>query len=177
MKATDLVLSDRVLGPTTKSSQPCSSTSRARHRLVLQLCKVETLLSLFLIVHILRRLWVLDTVEDKGLGAVGSNYPLIEELCVFPSSPDGDDVVDGVIESRFIVVSNSCPRLHYVLYFCWQMTNATVATVAQNCPDITHFHLCIMTPAKPDHLMGKPMDKAFGAVVKTCTKLDRLKHG
>ncbi|KAM1573450.1 hypothetical protein FF1_043289 [Malus domestica] len=149
MEATDL---DRVLGPTTKSSQPCSSTSRARHRLVLQLCKVGTLLSLFLIVHILRRLWVLDTVEDKGLEAVGSNCPLIEELCVFPSSPDGDDVVDG-------------------------MTNATVATVAQNCPDITHFHLCIMTSAKPDHLMGKPMDKAFGAVVKTCTKLDRLKHG
>ncbi|KAM1773992.1 hypothetical protein COP2_044558 [Malus domestica] len=117
-----------------------------------QLCKVGTLLSLFLIVHILRRLWVLDTVEDKWLKAVGSNCPLIEELYVFPSSPDGDDVVDG-------------------------MTNADVATVTQNCPDITHFHLCIMTPAKPDHLMGEPMDEAFGAVVKTCTKLDKLKHG
>ncbi|KAM2945466.1 hypothetical protein COP2_028382 [Malus domestica] len=52
MEATDLVLSDRVLGPNTKSSQPCFSTSRARHRLVLQLYKVRTLLSLFLIVHI-----------------------------------------------------------------------------------------------------------------------------
>ncbi|KAM1134138.1 hypothetical protein ACFX19_044004 [Malus domestica] len=92
MKATDLVLS--------------------------QLCKVGTLLSLFLIVHILRRLWVLDTVEDKGLKVVGSNCPLIEELYVFPSSSDGDDVVDGVTKSGFIAVSNGCPRLHYVLYFC-----------------------------------------------------------
>ncbi|KAM1485380.1 protein TRANSPORT INHIBITOR RESPONSE 1-like [Malus sylvestris] len=122
----------------------------------------------------LRRLWVLDTVEDKGLEAVGSNCPLLEELRVFPSSPDGDDIVDGVTESGFVAVSHGCPRLRYVLYFCWQMTNAAVATVAQNCPDITHFRLCIMTPAKPDHLTGEPMDEAFGAVVKTCTKLERL---
>ncbi|KAM1606899.1 hypothetical protein PS1_028041 [Malus domestica] len=57
------------------------------------------------------------------------------------------------------------------------MTNAAVVTIAQNCPDITHFRLCIMTPTKPDHLTGEPMDEAFGAVMKICTKLDKLKHG
>ncbi|KAK1375248.1 protein TRANSPORT INHIBITOR RESPONSE 1-like [Heracleum sosnowskyi] len=35
----------------------------------------------------LRRLWVLDTVEDKGLEAVGSSCPLLEELRVFPADP------------------------------------------------------------------------------------------
>ncbi|KAM1814340.1 hypothetical protein ACFX11_028014 [Malus domestica] len=173
MEATDLVLSDRVLGPTTKSSQPCSSTSRVRHRLVL--ARAHTL-SAFrtreatlqswdpakLVPYCphLRRLWVLDIVEDKRLKAVRSNCHLIEELRVFPSSPNGDDVVDGVTESGFVA-----------------MTNATVVTVAQNCHDITHFRLCIMTPTKPDHLKGEPMDEAFSAVMKICTKLDKLKHG
>ncbi|GLT83047.1 hypothetical protein SLE2022_013600 [Rubroshorea leprosula] len=64
----------------------------------------------------LRRLWVLDTVEDKGLEAVGLNCPLLEELRVFPIDPYG----------------------------------------------------------RPDYTTNEPMDEAFGAVVKTCTKLQRL---
>ncbi|KAI9121687.1 hypothetical protein K1719_008720 [Acacia pycnantha] len=129
-----------------------------------------------LLVHCpsLRRLWVLDTVEDKGLEAVGSYCPLLEELRVFPADPFDEDVVHGVTEAGFIAVSSGCPRLHYVLYFCHQMTNAAVATVVQNCPDFTHFRLCIMNPRQPDYLTNKPMDEAFGAVVKTCTKLQRL---
>ncbi|BFG27665.1 hypothetical protein CerSpe_139390 [Prunus speciosa] len=122
----------------------------------------------------LRRLWVLDTVEDKGLEAVGSNCPLIEELRVFPSDPYGDDIIHGVTESGFVAVSYGCRRLRYVLYFCRQMTNAAVATVVKNCPDFTHFRLCIMNPGQPDHITNEPMDEGFGAVVKTCTKLQRL---
>ncbi|KAM1235636.1 hypothetical protein ACFX2J_005070 [Malus domestica] len=122
----------------------------------------------------LRRLWVLDTVEDQGLKAVGSNCPLLEELRVFPSDPDGDGIIRGVTESGFVAVSHGCRKLHYILYFCWQMTNAAVATVAQNCPDITHFRLCIMIPGQPDYMTNEPMDEAFGAVAKNCTKLQRL---
>lgn len=122
----------------------------------------------------LRRLWVLDTVGDKGLEAVGSCCPLLEELRVFPASPFDADIVHGVTESGFVAVSYGCPRLHYVLYFCCQMTNAAVATIVENCPDFTHFRLCIMNPCQPDHLTNEPMDEAFGAVVKTCTKLRRL---
>ncbi|KAI4296614.1 hypothetical protein L6164_036560 [Bauhinia variegata] len=122
----------------------------------------------------LKRLWVLDTVEDKGLEAVGSHCPLLEELRVFPSDPFDEGINHGVTESGFVAVSNGCRRLHYVLYFCRQMTNAAVATVVQNCPDFTHFRLCIMDPCQPDYLTNKPMDEAFGAVVKTCSKLQRL---
>ncbi|KAE9461775.1 hypothetical protein C3L33_06335, partial [Rhododendron williamsianum] len=87
---------------------------------------------------------VLDTVEDKGLEAVGSTCPLLEELRVFPADPFDQDIHHGVTES------------------------------VQNCPDFTHFRLCIMNPCQPDYLTNEPLDEAFGAVVKTCTKLQRL---
>lgn len=122
----------------------------------------------------LRRLWVLDTVGDKGLEAVGSSCPLLEELRVFPASPFDADIVHGVTETGFVAVSYGCPKLHYVLYFCREMTNAAVATIVQNCPDFTHFRLCIMNPGQPDHLTNEPMDEAFGSVVKSCKKLRRL---
>ncbi|KAF2305107.1 hypothetical protein GH714_001820 [Hevea brasiliensis] len=117
---------------------------------------------------------VLDTVEDKGLEAVGSNCPLLEELRVFPADPFDEEIVHGVTEAGFVAVSYGCRRLHYVLYFCRQMTNAAVATIVQNCPNFTHFRLCIMNPGQPDYMTNEPMDEAFGAVVKTCSKLQRL---
>ncbi|KAJ4837752.1 hypothetical protein Tsubulata_015348 [Turnera subulata] len=122
----------------------------------------------------LRRLWVLDTVGDKGLEAVGSSCPLLEELRVFPADPFDEEIVYGVTEVGFVAVSYGCPKLQYCLYFCRQMTNAAVETIVNNCPDFTHFRLCIMNPCEPDHLTNEPMDEAFGAVVKTCTKLQRL---
>ncbi|KAF5728961.1 hypothetical protein HS088_TW21G01117 [Tripterygium wilfordii] len=122
----------------------------------------------------LRRLWVLDTVGDLGLEAVGSSCPLLEELRVFPDDPFDDEVNHGVTEAGFIAVSNGCRKLHYVLYFCRKMTNAAVTTVVKNCPDFTHFRLCIMTPGQPDYKKNEPMDEAFGAVVRTCKKLQRL---
>ncbi|KAK9092312.1 hypothetical protein Syun_027223 [Stephania yunnanensis] len=130
--------------------------------------------------QMLRKLWVLDTVEDKGLEAVGSSCPLLEELRVFPADPFNQDLIlgdeggNGVTEAGFVAVSRGCRNLHYVLYFCQRMTNEAVATVVQNCPDFTHFRLCIMNPWQPDYLTNESMDEGFGAVVKTCKKLQRL---
>ncbi|XP_031487007.1 protein TRANSPORT INHIBITOR RESPONSE 1-like [Nymphaea colorata] len=121
----------------------------------------------------LRRLWVLDTVEDKGLEAVASACPGLEELRVFPAAPYEPDL-SGVTESGFVAVSRGCPNLRYVLYFCRRMTNAAVETVAKNCPNFTHFRLCIMNPCEPDYLTNDPMDEGFGAVVKHCSKIQRL---
>ncbi|XP_051126248.1 protein TRANSPORT INHIBITOR RESPONSE 1-like [Andrographis paniculata] len=122
----------------------------------------------------LRRLWVMDTVEDRGLEAVGSSCPLLEELRVFPAQPYDHDHHIGVTELGFLAVSRGCPRLRYVLYFCRRMTNAAVMNIVQNCPNFTHFRLCIMMPREPDYLTNEPMDDAFGAVVRTCRKLKRL---
>ncbi|KAI3937110.1 hypothetical protein MKX01_015325 [Papaver californicum] len=106
----------------------------------------------------LQRLWVLDSIEDKGLEVVGSSCPLLEELRVFTVGLDPFDMEHiGVTEKGLIA-----------------MTNAAVTTVLQNCPGFTHFRLCIMTPHEPEYLTGEPMDEAFGSVVKTCTKLQRL---
>ncbi|VFQ89552.1 unnamed protein product [Cuscuta campestris] len=124
--------------------------------------------------HNLRRLWVLDTVEDNGLEAVGQSCPLLEELRVFPAAPFDLEIVHGVTEKGFVAVSRGCRKLHYVLYFCMRMTNEAVAAVARNCPDFTHFRLCIMKPGQRDYLTGEPMDEAFGAVVKSCKRLQRL---
>ncbi|CAN0852698.1 Protein AUXIN SIGNALING F-BOX 3 [Linum grandiflorum] len=122
----------------------------------------------------LRRLWVLDSVGDKGLEAVGANCPSLGELRVFPADPFDDEMPHAVTESGIVAVSEGCRKLHYILYFCRQMTNAAIATVVSNCPDFTHFRLCIMNPCQPDHLTNEPMDEAFGSVVKTCKKLERL---
>lgn len=121
----------------------------------------------------LRRLWVLDTVGDKGLETVSSNCKNLRELRVFPLDPFGQDRV-GVTEKGILKISQGCPNLSYVLYFCRQMTNAAIIEVAQNCPRLTHFRLCIMNPCQPDHLTDEPMDEAFGAIVKICKGLQRL---
>lgn len=115
-------------------------------------------------------------MEDKGLEAVGNRCPLLEELRVFPSDPFENEALEehGVTESGFLAVSYGCPKLHYVLYFCRKMTNEAVATIVKNCPDMTHFRLCIMDPEQPDYSTNDAMDEGFGAVVKTCKKLQRL---
>ncbi|KAK6154686.1 hypothetical protein DH2020_008934 [Rehmannia glutinosa] len=121
----------------------------------------------------LRRLWVPDTVKDKGLKIVGSSCPLLEELRVLQSSPlDLND--RGVTELGLLDVSRGCSKLHYVFYYCRRMTNASVVTIVRNCPNFTHFRLCIRKPDQPDYLTNKPLDEAFAAVVKNCTKLRRL---
>lgn len=140
----------------------------------MRLYKVMNFPSFLLIALIFRRLWVLDTIEDKGLEAVGQNCPLLEELRVFAVSPFDPDIIHGVTESTFVAVSYGCPRLHYVLYFCRQMTNDAETTIVQKWPQFTHFRLCIMNPGQPDYMTNEPMDEAFGCVVKSSMKLIRL---
>ncbi|KAJ7529319.1 hypothetical protein O6H91_15G044600 [Diphasiastrum complanatum] len=119
----------------------------------------------------LKRLWVQDFVEDKGLQAVGMNCKELQELRVFPVDPLGHGYVT---EIGLVAISEGCPNLSSVLYFCRQCTNAAIIAVAKNCPNLTRFRLCIITPQRPDHETGEPMDEAFGAIVKHCKDLRRL---
>lgn len=121
----------------------------------------------------LQRLWVLDTVEDAGLEIVSSSCKDLRELRVYPVDHSGQGQ-GYVTEKGIVAISKGCPNLNYVLYFCEQMTNAAIVTLAQNCPKLTHFRLCIMAPHQPDHLTNEPMDEAFGAVVRNCKNLQRL---
>nr|CAD1836655.1 unnamed protein product [Ananas comosus var. bracteatus] len=121
----------------------------------------------------LQRLWVLDCIGDKGLAIVASTCKELQELRVFPSDIYGAGSAT-VTEEGLVAVSFGCPKLHSLLYFCHQMTNAALITVANNCPNFTRFRLCILEPKKPDPLTNQPLDEGFGAIVRSSKGLRRL---
>ncbi|PON95451.1 F-box domain containing protein [Trema orientale] len=121
----------------------------------------------------LQRLWILDCIGDKGLEVVASTCKELQELRVFPSDPFGIGHA-AVTEEGLVYISMGCPKLHSLLYFCQQMTNAALITVAKNCPNFIRFRLCILDPTKPDPVTGQPLDEGFGAIVQACKNLRRL---
>ncbi|KAF5958618.1 hypothetical protein HYC85_005843 [Camellia sinensis] len=121
----------------------------------------------------LQRLWILDCIGDLGLGVVASTCRELQELRVFPSDLHGVGHA-AVTEEGLVAISAGCPKLHSLLYFCQQMTNAALITVAKNCPNFTRFRLCILNPTRPDPVTMQPLDEGFGAVVQSCKGLKRL---
>lgn len=106
---------------------------------------------------------------DKGLQVAAAVCKDLRELRVFPVTDDG-----LVTEEGFIAISEGCPELRKILYFCKQMTNAAMAMFAKKCPKMTHFRLCIMPVYEVDCDTREPLDKGFGAVCRLCTDLRRL---
>lgn len=97
----------------------------------------------------------------------------LQELRVFLSDPYG--VGNAVVtEEGLVAISAGCPKLHSLLYFCQQMTNAALITVAKNNSNFTRFRLCIVDPRKPDPVTMQPLDEGFGAIVQSCKRLRRL---
>lgn len=121
----------------------------------------------------LRRLWVLDLIEDMGLESVAESCNLLEELRVFPSDPHDTKAI-SLTETGLVTVSSTCTNLRSILYFCHQFTNEALFTIAKNRPNITHFRLCIIKPYTPDHLTHQPLDAGFSAIVESCKNLKRL---
>ncbi|KAF5191715.1 Auxin signaling f-box [Thalictrum thalictroides] len=122
--------------------------------------------------HKLQCLWVVDRIGDEGLGVVASTCKELRELRVFPSQYGA--LHASVTEEGLVAVSLGCPKLHSVLYFCHQMTNAALIAVAKNCPNFTRFRLCILDPRIPDPATLQPLDEGFGAIVQSCKSLKRL---
>ncbi|KAF3574683.1 hypothetical protein F2Q69_00063467 [Brassica cretica] len=97
---------------------------------------------------------------DKGLEVVASTCKELQELRVFPSDlHDEEDNDTAVTEIGLVAISAGCPKLHSILYFCKQMTNAALITVAKNCPNFIRFRLCILEPNKPDHTTSQSLDE------------------
>ncbi|OWM87201.1 protein TRANSPORT INHIBITOR RESPONSE 1-like [Punica granatum] len=122
----------------------------------------------------LQQLWVLDYIEDSGLEALAASCKDLQELRVFPSEPFVAEANVALTEQGLVSVSEGCPKLHSVLYFCRQMTNAALISIAQNRPNFTRFRLCIIEPRSPDYLTLQPLDVGFGAIVEHCKGLRRL---
>ena len=116
---------------------------------------------------------VLDCIGDKGLAVVASTCKELQELRVFPSDIYGAGIT-AVTEEGLVAISSGCPKLNSLLYFCYQMTNSALTTVAKNCPHFTRFRLCILEPEKPDPVTNQPLDEGFGAIVRSCKNLRRL---
>ncbi|CAD5172313.1 transport inhibitor response 1-like protein Os05g0150500 [Musa acuminata AAA Group] len=122
----------------------------------------------------LQRLWVMDLIEDNGLIAVAASCKLLQELRVFPSDPYGVAPPISLTEHGLVAISAGCLMLHSVLYFCRQMTNAALLTIANNRPNLTCFRLCIIEPHTPDYISQEPLDAGFSAIVESCKDLRRL---
>ncbi|XP_010545044.1 PREDICTED: protein TRANSPORT INHIBITOR RESPONSE 1-like [Tarenaya hassleriana] len=122
----------------------------------------------------LQRLWVLDYIEDAGLEALASSCKDLQELRVFPSEPFVMEPNVSLTEQGLVCVSEGCPKLESVLYFCHQMTNAALITIARNRPNLTRFRLCIIEPKTPDYMTLQPLDVGFGAIAEHCKELRRL---
>ncbi|KAK1319386.1 Protein TRANSPORT INHIBITOR RESPONSE 1 [Acorus calamus] len=122
----------------------------------------------------LQQLWVMDCIEDEGLEAVAESCRSLKELRVFPSDPYGQGPPVALTERGLVAISAGCPSLHSILYFCRQMTNVALQSVAQSRPNLTCFRLCIIDPLTPDYLTGQPLDMGFSAVVESCQGLRRL---
>ncbi|GER43728.1 protein TRANSPORT INHIBITOR RESPONSE 1 [Striga asiatica] len=122
----------------------------------------------------LQRLWVLDYIEDTGLEALSISCKHLQELRVFPSDPFEAEPNVSLTEQGLVSVSEGCPNLSSVLYFCRQMSNAALITIARNRPNLIRFRLCIIEPRAPDYLTHDPLDAGFGAIVESCKDLRRL---
>lgn len=124
--------------------------------------------------HSLQRLWVLDYIEDSGLEALAACCKDLRELRVFPSEPFNREGNVSLTEQGLVSVSEGCSKLQSVLYFCRQMSNAALLTIARNRPNMTRFRLCIIEPRCPDYITHEPLDTGFGAIVQHCKDLQRL---
>lgn len=116
----------------------------------------------------------MDYIEDSGLEAVASSCKDLQELRVFPSDPFGAEPNVSLTEQGLISVSEGCPKLQSVLYFCRQMSNAALIAIARNRPNFIRFRLCIIEAQAPDYLTLEPLDTGFGAIVECCKNLRRL---
>ncbi|KAI5680391.1 hypothetical protein M9H77_01618 [Catharanthus roseus] len=122
----------------------------------------------------LQRLWVLDYIEDAGLETLARSCKDLQELRVFPSDPYGAEQNVSLTEQGLVSVSEGCPKLQSVLYFCRRMSNAALLAIARNRPNFVCFRLCIIEPRTPDYLTREPLDTGFGAIVEHCKELRRL---
>eukprot|EP00252_Welwitschia_mirabilis_P004619 TRINITY_DN1492_c0_g1_i1.p1 TRINITY_DN1492_c0_g1~~TRINITY_DN1492_c0_g1_i1.p1 ORF type:complete len:548 (+),score=64.90 TRINITY_DN1492_c0_g1_i1:337-1980(+) len=85
-------------------------------------------------------------------------------------------VLDNIQDKGLEVVASTCKDLKEIRVFPLDPDGFGTVTekVAQNCPFLTRFRLCIIVPKMPDYVTRKPFDEGFGAIVQHCKNLRRL---
>ncbi|KAH0661077.1 hypothetical protein KY290_027048 [Solanum tuberosum] len=110
----------------------------------------------------------------NGLEEIANTCKELQELRVFPSDPFAPGPNVSMTEQGLVAVSMGCLKLQSVLYFCRQMTNDALVTIAKNRPNMIRFHFCIIEPRTPDYLTLEPLNAGFGGIVQHCKELQRL---
>ena len=77
----------------------------------------------------------MDVIEE-----ITNTSKELQDLRVFPSDPWPNV---SLTEQGLVSVSMGCPKLQSVLYFCLQMINDALVTIARNRPNMIQFHLLL----------------------------------
>ena len=117
---------------------------------------------------------VLDYIEDSGLEEIANTCKELQELRVFPFDLFAPRPNVSLTEQGLVAVSMGCPKLQSVLYFCRQMTNDALVSIARNRPNMIRYCLCNIEPQTPDYLILEPLDTGFVAIVQQCKEVQRL---
>ncbi|KAI3930592.1 hypothetical protein MKX01_037038 [Papaver californicum] len=100
-------------------------------------------------------------------------YSIFSNLA-FLNLSDAPGIYGSELRNCLINVSMNFPMLNSLLYCCQHMTNVSLVTVAEKCPSLVSFRLCILGPKKDDYVALNPLDEGFGAIIESCKGLRRL---
>jgi coronatine-insensitive protein 1 len=86
----------------------------------------------------------------------------------------------GAITQRGVVaVARGCPLLRQLILYVSDITNAALAMVGQECPEMTDFRVVLEPAAR--HIVDLPLDDGIKLLLKGCLKLSKLavylRHG
>ncbi|KAL8136323.1 hypothetical protein V2J09_002324 [Rumex salicifolius] len=119
-----------------------------------------------------RSMYVLDYIEDRGHQEVATSCKKLHKLRVLFPNPYYAEPSINLTEQGLVSVVLGCPQLHHNMYFCNQMTNAALLTIANHNPNLTTLWLCINELL--DHLTGQPLDDGYAAILERCEHLRSL---
>ncbi|PHT55343.1 hypothetical protein CQW23_03829 [Capsicum baccatum] len=122
-------------------------------------------------------LWFQGTfITDEELCVLASTCKELQELRII-DSPVRRNL--HITEQGLVALSAGCPKLKKLNYICNEISNEALITVAENCPNLVSFTLhnsweCIGKRVE-DVMAMQPLDEGFGAIVRLCKGLKRLR--
>ncbi|TMW89946.1 hypothetical protein EJD97_016422, partial [Solanum chilense] len=79
---------------------------------------------------------------------IGSCIRNFKSFRVFPSGPFAPGLNVSLMKQDLVAVLMGFPKLQSVLYFCCQMTNDALVTIARNHCNMIQFRLCVLSNLK-----------------------------
>ncbi|KAL8167181.1 hypothetical protein V2J09_008680 [Rumex salicifolius] len=122
----------------------------------------------------LRRLLVIDFIEDVGLEEVAASCKELQELRVLPSDPYEVDPTIKITERGLVSVAMGCPKLHRILYFYSQLTNAVSLQSPSICQTLHFSWLVQLIPNVAFGLLDLSLTDCWSGLGASATITRRL---